>query len=369
MYSNPDFLVIFAAGNCGDTPTSGCLRTGTSSIATPATAKNVLAVGATRNSANAQYLASLTSRGPTSDGRIKPDVLSPGFGVFSARASAVTDGNHTESCATISKTGTSMATPGVAGAALLIIDYFKFGYHPSTTPLSADSKTPSAAMLKAILVNSGQAVTARMSGTGQMDIVPYPGNEQGHGRVQLDQVLPFDGDFKLLAEERVCTADEVFTFTLEMRSTHVDLSATLTWVDPPGVPNTANILVNDLDLAIALQNGTSSYYPNGLDQADPTNTVERIIITSSSFQKGDTYDVIVNCTRVVDPPQVFALAVTGYFDWTNDTYDYAAAGMFQPTAAPTLAPTIAPVPTPAPTPAPQPGSADDDEVKSLCEFS
>ena len=67
------------------------------------------------------YLASFSSRGPTLDGRIKPDVVAPGVSVTSAAA------NTTNGYAIYS--GTSMATPFVVGVSLLMRDA-----NPSLTP-------------------------------------------------------------------------------------------------------------------------------------------------------------------------------------------------------------------------------------------
>ena len=77
-----DFLVLFAAGNEGSQ--------GAQSIAPPATAKNVLTVGASTTgrpgTASAGQVASFSSIGPTADGRIKPDLVAPGVQICSPRA-------------------------------------------------------------------------------------------------------------------------------------------------------------------------------------------------------------------------------------------------------------------------------------------
>ncbi|RZN15174.1 MAG: hypothetical protein EF812_03175 [Methanosarcinales archaeon] len=102
-------VVCVAAGNSGP---------GTRTVGDPACAKKVIAVGSVDDSMN---IAGDSSRGPTSDYRIKPEVCAVGVHVTSAKA-GTTDGYVTMS-------GTSMATPHVAGVAALM-----FEYNPDLTP-------------------------------------------------------------------------------------------------------------------------------------------------------------------------------------------------------------------------------------------
>ena len=90
-------LVVVAIGNEGP---------GGGSLSTPADAKGIVAVGATDS---AGVVAAFSSRGPTADGRIKPEVVGPGVGVIVA----VSPGNIGQG------SGTSFATPLVAGVAAL----------------------------------------------------------------------------------------------------------------------------------------------------------------------------------------------------------------------------------------------------------
>lgn len=89
--------MVFAAGNCGDTSVEGdlidkCdgLDDAEGSVLSPAQAKNVVAVGATEsgslNSKDVDTVSYFSSKGPTVDGRIKPDVVAPGDPTWSASA-------------------------------------------------------------------------------------------------------------------------------------------------------------------------------------------------------------------------------------------------------------------------------------------
>lgn len=109
-------VMCIAAGNAGP---------GAATVGSPGCAKSVITIGATSKT---DQIADFSSRGPTSDNRIKPDVCFPGVGIASCRASGtsmgtVIDNNYTRA------SGTSMATPHAAGACALLLQA-----KPSLTP-------------------------------------------------------------------------------------------------------------------------------------------------------------------------------------------------------------------------------------------
>lgn len=111
-------VVVTAAGNERDKPWHY--------IVTPADGDSVLAVGAVDMEGNP---APFSSVGPTADGRIKPDLVAPGVGVWSADIRS----SYTY------KRGTSFSTPLVAGAAALLLQI-----DPTLTPMEIRDRLCSA---------------------------------------------------------------------------------------------------------------------------------------------------------------------------------------------------------------------------------
>ncbi len=101
-------VVCVAAGNAGP---------GSSTVGTPGCAKKVITVGASDKS---DQIAWFSSRGPTKDGRVKPDILLPGHNIVAARAKNTSLGNPVNEFYT-SASGTSMATPHCCGVAALLL--------------------------------------------------------------------------------------------------------------------------------------------------------------------------------------------------------------------------------------------------------
>ena len=100
-------VMCIAAGNSG--PES-------STVGTPGCAKKVITVGATDKT---DGIAWFSSRGPTKDTRVKPDVCFPGVNIVAPRAKNTTMGTPVDDKYT-SASGTSMATPHCAGVSALI---------------------------------------------------------------------------------------------------------------------------------------------------------------------------------------------------------------------------------------------------------
>lgn len=306
MWQHKDFLLVYAAGNDGP---------GNGRIGSPATAKNVVAVGATLRGSSAQSMASFSSCGPTNDGRIKPDVTLPGSGIISANSDNNTGSNN---CNTKTSSGTSMAAPGVAGAAALVREYFVDGFYPSGSANAGDSLTPSAALLKATLINSGQ----NMSG-----VSGWPANCEGWGRVALDDTLEISGDNRdLIVDDNAGfvqgSSNQTVTYEMTVDSTSEALKVSLTWTDFPSTPAAGTQLVNDLDLEVSGPGGTwrGNVFSGGVSttggSADRLNTVEQVFLASPT---PGNYTVTVRSFTVPQGPQPFAMVASGDLTACNPT--------------------------------------------------
>ena len=287
VLQHPDFICIFAAGNDGD-------DTGT--VGSPGSAKNCITVGATLNTyesfyregkwdhnistvdkntlsiqyTNEENIAYFSSRGPTIDGRIKPDISAPGMFILSANANS---GNGQ-----LFMQGTSMATPIVTRIVSMIIE--RLG-------------SPSAPLVKAILV----ACSKHMHGGSQrihlndgqitfdkLNTTLLTRNDYGHGRLHAD--LFFTGALE--------TDDNIYVNTSIIRSYSCSRTGEVTFVmaysDYPSIPGTNASLVNNIDMFIehASRNTCVVHYPNGLDRRDTVNNVEKISLVVAA---GDSINV------------------------------------------------------------------------------
>ena len=137
--------LMIAAGNSA----------GYGTIGTPGAAKDVITVGATEDSRD---LAVYSSKGPTHEGQIKPNIAAIGSAVMSVEANT---GN-----AYVSMSGTSMATPMVAGMAVLLHQA-----NPDLQPL----------MIRSILESTSEY--------RWLSHPVRPNNDYGWGFVEMDMAL------------------------------------------------------------------------------------------------------------------------------------------------------------------------------------
>jgi len=283
MHNAPYYLMVVAAGNDGnDNASNGSPLNGNSSfdkLSGHATAKNNMVV-ANANDANVDANGNLisvtinssSSEGPTDDLRIKPDITGNGTSVYSTYDYSDTAYN--------SITGTSMASPNVAGTLLLLQQHAN----------NVNGSFMRAATLKGLALH-----TADDAGINGPDAV------YGWGLLNAKraaQAITNNGNESKIEE---LTLNSGQTYTINVDSDGVnDLIASISWTDPAGTVNNATnsstpALVNDLDIRVT--KGGSTYYPwrltgvNSNGKGDNTvDPFERVDVANAS----GTYTITIS---------------------------------------------------------------------------
>lgn len=346
-----DLVVVFAAGNSGQgddgNPLPGSLG------GTGSTAKNTITAGASGPVELSLFgttlylkddLVIFSSQGPTGDGRIKPDVVAPGV-VYSATTDRQTlidlgggkntTSNMDDNCnvdppGSITM-GTSFSSPLTAGAATLVRQYFTDGFWRSGKSDQQNGFNPTNALVKAAIINGAAPLGGVIIGMqGNFQLSQPPSFAQGWGRVNLENVLHFEGDARVTillndtpnpapgnpmfaaqpapfpyATGPLSTGGQ-FSWELPGCAQGSLLKVTLAWSDPPAAPGAAVTLINDLDLEVEAPGGeiylgNMEYDARGFSQpsaagaTDTRNNVEQVAIEEA---QAGSYRVTVSGTAV-----------------------------------------------------------------------
>jgi subtilisin family serine protease len=225
---------------------------------------------------NPSGLAAFSSRGPTRDGRLKPEIVAPGTNIVSARShhpqATTLWGAYDENYSYAG--GTSMATPLTAGAAAVAREYLVKARAVSS---------PSAALVKGALIHTAFDLFPGQYGVGAQQELPTqrPNVHEGYGRVNMDQLTVLGGE-TILVDERVGLAtgeSKSWTVTAPAGAT---VRATLVWTDAPGSPSAGKMLVNNLDLEV--QSARSGLLATLADSVNNHEMVELKRVASGRYK-------------------------------------------------------------------------------------
>ncbi len=335
VWNRPDLVICFAAGNDGiDTNKDGMADSG--SIGSQSAAKNCITVGASESvrqnfehtygeywpadfpsdplnsdlqANDADGMVAFSSRGPTQEGRIKPDVVAPGTCILSTLSRDVavpsTDFGTSSDPLFFFDSGTSMATPLVAGCVAVLRE----------TLVKNGMPNPAAALVKALLINGAVELPGQYSPS---EAGLSPNRNSGFGRVNLagSIILPGpnpnggfgEGGPLEEGDESVITIDipksppnQAPGAVAPMAGSGVTFKITLVWSDPPG-----SALQNDLDLIVRAADGSERHGNMGTSRKfDRRNNVEQVVWTHVPAGKTT---VIVRAHRITKFLQQFAYA-------------------------------------------------------------
>ncbi len=397
IWTNKDMVITFSAGNEGtDANADGVVDN--DSTGSPATAKNVITVGASENdrqgdyqcdtgltytshdayqtgqtcssmggnqvnflgtwgqrypadfpaeplasdvtAGNQEQMASWSSRGPTDDSRIKPDVVAPGTWILSGYSGLYQEGygdpvnpqnslyqwdgwGMPRNVAYKGMGGTSMSNPLTAGAATVVKDYYQ----------KANGINASAALVKATIINSAVDMLDENNDGADDNDYPIPNNHEGWGRVNVANAT--DGGHKFVDNTSAgLSTNGTKTYQASVNG-GAPLKVTVVWSDYPSTESASINLVNDLDVTVRGPGGTPVYLGNVFSggwsatggSADRRNNVENVYVQSAGV---GTWTIEVKGFNVPNGPQSFALVVDGATTLTE--VQAQNTGLLSPTA-------------------------------------
>lgn len=244
-YNAPYYLACVSAGNdrqSGINPGDG----GFDYLTDMSTAKNALTVAATFEVLNytgpsSVAMSGFSSWGPTDDGRVKPDISGKGVNMYSS-----VGGSNT---AYANYSGTSMASPNVAGSIVLLQQYYN----------QLNGSFMKGATLRGLTIHTADE-------TGSADGPDY---RFGWGLLNVQrgaEVIAGRNDSSYIIEESLASG-ETIVFSVSADGTE-PLMGSVTWTDLPGTSLPANatslddptpMLVNDIDFRLISAAGVESF--------------------------------------------------------------------------------------------------------------
>ncbi|HEX8024142.1 S8 family peptidase [Mucilaginibacter sp.] len=283
IFETDSLVHVFSSGNIGTSAPESGVYNGISGVANLSgdfkQAKNVLVVGGTNRTGDPE---SLSSAGPTYDGRIKPELIADG------------------------EDGTSGAAALVSGTVALLQQAYKTQY----------KQLPSAALIKSALINSANEIGPQ-----------GPQHKTGYGSLNALEALRTINEKRFVAGSVTNAAQTDYPITVPVNCG--ELKVSLAWNDPAAPVNAPSALVNDLDLTVTTPSGQQilpwvlSSFPSADSLAAPakrqTDTLNNIEQVSLQNPAAGTYIVHVKGRRITAGIQKFYVAhqeiITNRFEW------------------------------------------------------
>ena len=319
-YAYPYYLQVASAGNDGSEENINPTQNGFDQIIGEKVSKNNLVVA---NANDVIYYSngfvyttinSSSSKGPSDDGRIKPDITGNGTGVYS------TDSDPNDPSKTSlyrSATGTSMASPNVAGSLLLLQQYYN----------ELNSKYMRSATLKGLACH-----TATDKGN------PGPDPIFGWGVLNTKKAAELIASDKSKASisEMTINNGENLQYDFVIPADAPEFAVTVCWSDPSGPIISATnsqtpVLVNDIDITIT--KGQDIYYPYRLNynsndklwswaSTDGDNSVDNIEQIRIANPVAGNYSVnVTHKGNLTNNNQDFSIIITGHESSTSLNFE------------------------------------------------
>ena len=310
----PGSSTVVAYDPALDPAGDGRFRGGFETIAFEALSKNVITIGSATDAVTSgqrdpskAFTSTFSSWGPTDDGRIKPDLVANGDGLYSSlNASNTSYGTYS---------GTSMSSPNAAGSAALLIHHYGKLF---------PSQAMRASTMKGLLIH-----TSDDRGNAGPDY------KFGWGLMNVKAAADLISDHSAFPEKKRVAENQLTTATITrshpfLWDGRAPIRATLSWTDPAGTATTTSDLrnprlINNLNLKIIAPNG-SEFFPYvmpfvgnwteaAMDSAattgvNNTDNIEQVQIGAPPST--GTYQVIVSFSgTLTNSSQNYSLLING----------------------------------------------------------
>lgn len=287
---------VFSAGNSGTSDCGYGAGSGWGNITGGIkSGKNVMAIG---NVTLTDGLANSSSRGPASDGRIKPDICANGTNVFSV----FPNNNY------VNNTGTSMAAPGASGAYTALVHAYK--------ELN-NGQLPPSSLMKAAMLNSADDLGNK-----------GPDFSFGWGRLNARKALEIFEDNSYLLD--TISQGDTNSHSIVIPAGVKQVKVMVYWTDYEASVNTTSALVNNLDITGSDVNNPN-YLPYVLNSTpnaaalnspatngvDSKNNMEQISIDNPA---SGSLQISVKGTSIPQGPQAYVLVYSFIMDEIVVTY-------------------------------------------------